>query len=69
MCEDAVNRAESDVVIGLDVEVGLDEDELLHVFHDAVGKEGKYLLELEVVVGGGSFVIEVDEGELLSRSA
>ena len=63
--EEAVEGAEPDVVEGLDVEVGLDQDELLQVLEDGERQQGQDLLELEVVVGGGGLVVEVDEHELL----
>lgn len=63
--EEAVEGAQPYVVESLDVEVGLDENELLQVLEDGERQQGEDLLELEVVVGGGGLVVEVDKHELL----
>jgi hypothetical protein len=39
------------------------------MFEDVVRQQTQDLFELEVVVRGGSFVIEVNKNELLSGSA
>ena len=46
------------------VEVRSDENELLELFCDTEGEQCEYVFELEVVLGGGGLVVEVDEHEL-----
>jgi hypothetical protein len=56
-------------VEGADVEVGLHEVETAHLLDHPQRQQVEGVLELEVVVGGRSVVVEVDEGKRHARSA
>lgn len=53
----------------LDVEIRFNEIKGAHLFNDSEGNKVENCLEFEIVVGGGSPLIEIDEAEFNSWSA
>jgi hypothetical protein len=58
-----IDGSEPDIIVGLNIKVRFDQNEGGHSLDDAEGDEGEDLLELEVVLGGRSLVVEIDKSE------
>jgi hypothetical protein len=69
LVEVLVDGSQTDVFASLDVEIGLDEDEDLHLLDHAERQHRKDMLELEVVVRRSRLVVEIYENKPLVRSA
>lgn len=54
--------------MSLDVEVRFNQYEVLQIFYKPKRQQSEYILEFEVAVRGGGFVIEVYENKLFLAS-